>query len=147
MSRTYSQLMFHVVFSTKERQPIIDVTWSPALYRYIGGIVERHGGLLMQAGGVEDHVHLLLNLRPSKAPSDVIGKLKASSSGWLNTHHAEGFQWQAGYGVFSVSASKVEAVQKYILDQPHHHASQSFNDELRWLLQQHDIDWDERYLS
>src|SRR4051812_9816189 len=99
MPQTYSQLHFHIVFSTKHRTPSIDVAWRERLWQYLGGIVNGEGGIPLQVGGVADHVHLLVTLLPRLTVSTFVQKVKAGSSGWVHERFpiAE-FWWQAGYG-------------------------------------------------
>ena len=147
MSHTYSKILLHAVFSTKQRRPLIDDAWSDRLYSYIGGIVRENGANLLRAGGVSDHVHLLLETKTSHAPSDLLRLIKTNSSGWLHDEHlSPGFAWQTGYGIFSVSRSQQDAVVAYIDGQAEHHRQQSFQDELRALLKRHGIEFDEQYL-
>jgi len=99
-------------------------------------------------GGVADHVHLLFQLGRTITVANVIGKIKTTSCLWIGQTHAapSEFRWQAGYAVFSVSQSNVEAVRAYIRNQPEHHRKQSFQDELREFLRRHETEWDERYV-
>jgi len=105
MPRSYTNLIYHIVFSTKNRQPLITLEREERLYEYIGGIIRGLGGILLIINGVEDHVHILAKLRPDKALSDVLRELKAGSSGWMHEvfPDASEFSWQNGYGAFSVS--------------------------------------------
>ena len=106
------------------------------------GVVTREGGTSIQIGGVADHVHLFLSLKPNLAISEMVQKVKGSSSRWVSTEFEPAFQWQPGYGAFTVSPSKADAVVKYIQRQEHHHQNRTFDDEFRWLLQEHGIDPD-----
>src|SRR5215204_5282895 len=109
MPRSYTNLIYHIVFSTKNREPMITPEREERLYEYIGGIIRVLGGILLIINGVEDHVHILTKLRPDKALSDVLRELKASSSGWMHDLFPEAseFAWQNGYGAFTVSESQV----------------------------------------
>lgn len=150
MPRTYTQLLYHVVFSTKQRQRWIAPAIAPRLYAYIGGIVREHGGVLHAIGGIEDHVHLYLRWRQDSAVSDMLRTLKAPSSKWIHDTYPElrAFAWQDGYGAFTVGKSEEEGLKRYIAGQREHHASggEDFCAELRRLLDQHRIEYDERYL-
>ena len=109
MPHTYTSLKIHIVFSTKERRPLLDTTLEERLYPYLGGILREIGGGLMTASGADDHVHLLAYIPPTEALSDVIGRMKGSSSAWIHEtfpEHAR-FGWQRGFGAFSVSPSQV----------------------------------------
>ena len=148
MPQSYVNLLYHVVFSTKERTPLITEPYQPRLYEYIGGTIRGLGGVALEINGVEDHVHVLAKLRQDKALSDVLRDLKANASGWMHEVFPElkDFAWQNGYGAFTVSASQVEAVRHYIANQKVHHQKQSFEDEFVQLLKLHDIEFDEKYL-
>lgn len=148
MPNTYTNLLFHVVFSTKHRTPTIHPTFQDDLYAYIGGIVRGEGGTLLEIGGMPDHVHLLIKLKPSIAPSSILQIIKGKSSKWLNAEKIDqqDFYWQEGFAAFSVSESQVENVRHYIQNQEEHHRKLSFQDELRALLSKHGIEFDERYL-
>jgi REP element-mobilizing transposase RayT len=148
MPGTYSQILLHVVYSTKLREPWITPDLAERLYPYIGGIIRAERGVLYDIGGVADHVHLCLRWRPDESISNLMRTVKARSSGWvhdtfptLNT-----FAWQEGYSVFSVSKSQEPAVKKYIAGQAEHHKREDFKTELLRLLRAHEIEFDERYV-
>ena len=148
MGHSYTNLLYHIVFSTKERRPWLDNEISVRLYEYLGGAIRSEGGTSMGINGCADHVHLLAKLRQDKAVSDVLRTIKANSSGWI--HHtfadARGFGWQAGYGAFSVSQSQVDTVRRYIGNQQEHHTRLSFKEEFIALLEANEIEYDVRYL-
>ena len=148
MPGTYSQILLHVVFSTKLRQPHITTDIAERLYPYMGGIVRAEKGTLYDVGGVEDHVHMYLRWRPDAPISDLMRTVKARSSKWVHDTfpHLGKFAWQEGYGVFSVSKSQEEAVKKYIAGQAEHHRKEDFRSELLRLLRAHGIEFDERYV-
>ena len=148
MPKSYTNLLYHLVFSTRERKPIITAERQPRLYEYVGGIIRELGGIALAIGGVEDHLHLLAKLRPDKALSDVLRDLKANSSGWMHDvfPDAQDFSWQKGYGAFSVSTSLVPAVTAYINNQEEHHKKRSFRDEFIVMLRVNEIEFDERFL-
>ena len=137
-----------MVFSTKDRRPLITVDRQERLYAYIGGIIRGLGGISLGINGMEDHAHVLAKLRPDKALSDVLRDLKANSSGWMHDvfPEASDFSWQRGYGAFTVSSSQIGRVQRYIADQKVHHAAQTFEDEFVGLLIKNEIEFDPRYL-
>jgi REP element-mobilizing transposase RayT len=118
------------------------------LYEYIGGIIRGLGGILLIINGVEDHVHLLVKLRPDRAVSDVLRELKSNASGWMHKvfPDAGDFSWQNGYGAFSVSESQIAVIEKYIARQKVHHANRTFEDEFVDLLTVNRIEFDRRYL-
>ena len=146
MAQTYARLLFHVVFSTKHRAPLVADSWSHELYAYIGGIVRKRRGDLLAAGGIEDHVHLLIRGPASISVSDLVRDIKTNSSAWRHELGDDAFGWQSGYGAFTVSPSLVDKVAAYIGNQKEHHRTQSFHDEFRSLLQKHGFDLDERYM-
>ncbi len=148
MPGTYSQILLHVVFSTKQRQPWIAPAVSERLYPYIGGIIRSEKGVLYERGGVEDHVHLYLRWRTDKAISDLLRTVKTESSKWVHATfpHLRAFAWQEGYSVFSVRKSQEGAVKKYIAGQAAHHKKEGFKSELLRLLRKHEIEFDERYV-
>jgi putative transposase len=148
MSDSYTNLLYHIVFSTKDRRPLITDTYQPRLYDYIGGTIRGVGGISLALNGTEDHVHLLAKLRPDTALSDVLRDLKANASGWMHDVFPElkNFSWQRGYGAFTVSHSNVEEVRRYIAQQKEHHQKISFHDEFIQFLKANGIEYDERYL-
>ncbi|MCC6968601.1 MAG: IS200/IS605 family transposase [Phycisphaerales bacterium] len=148
MPGTYSQILLHIVFSTKARFPWITPDIAERLYPYIGGIVRAENGTLYDIGGVEDHVHLYLRWRPDAAVSDLMRTVKSRSSKWVHdTFPAlRDFAWQSGYSVFSVSKSQEGAVKRYIAGQAEHHGKEDFKSELLRLLRAHAIEIDESYV-
>ncbi len=148
MAGTYSDLLYHIVFSTKNRIPFIDDTLQSSLYDYIGGIVRGQNGTLVEIGGKSDHIHLLVRLRPVHCISDVARDVKSGASKWINEEKwkMRKFAWQDGYGVFTVSRSQAPRVQRYIQEQRRHHQGLDFKAELIWLLKKHEVEYDERYI-
>ena len=148
MSQSFTNLIFHIVFSTKNRQPLITDESKPRLYEYIGGILRNKGGILLAIGGMNDHIHVLAKLRPDESLSNVLRDLKANSSGWMHKVFPEikDFSWQNGYGAFTVSASQIEKVSQYIANQEKHHQTDSFREEFIKLLKTNAIEFDEKYL-
>jgi putative transposase len=148
MSDSYTNLLYHLVFSTKERRPLITPECEPRLYEYIGGTIRGLDGISLELNGTEDHVHVLAKLRPDRALSDVLRKLKANASGWMHDVFPEvkDFSWQRGYGAFTVSQSNVEEVRSYLRRQKEHHANISFRDEFIQFLKGNGIEYDERYV-
>lgn len=146
MPHTYSNLIFHIVFSTKERRPLITDELRERLYEYIGGTIRGLDGTLIEIGGIADHVHILLAVKPTVRLSDFMRELKSCSSKWANEIARSRFEWQTGYGAFTVSMSQIEVVRKYIRNQARHHAKMSFEDEFKKLLDLSGIDFDEKYL-
>ena len=148
MPGTHSQILLHLVFSTKHRKPWITADITARLYPYMGGIVRAEKGVLYDIGGVEDHVHLYLRWRPDANVSDLMRTVKARSSKWVHeTFPAlDAFAWQEGYSVFSVSKSQEEAVKKYIAGQVEHHKKEDFKLEFLRLLRAHGVDFEELYV-
>lgn len=148
MPGTYSQLLLHVVFSTKHREPWIVPEVAARLYPYMGGLVRAEKGVLYDIGGVEDHVHLYLRWRPDGAISDLMRTVKARSSKWVHDTFSDlaAFAWQEGYSVFSASKSQEESVKRYIAGQAEHHRQEDFKLELLRMLRAHGVDFDERYV-
>ena len=145
---SYSKLTYHVVFSTKYRRKTITDEISERLYEYVGGIVRNINGSLIEIGGIEDHVHLLVNLSPAKSVSDSIRDIKSNASKWLNElpEIRARFGWQKGYGAFTVSHSQIEIVRPYIRNQREHHRTKTFEEEFIELLRRHEIEFDRKYL-
>lgn len=148
MPGTYSQILLHIVFSTKYRVPLITPEIAPRLYAYMGGIVRAEKGVLFDIGGIADHVHMYLRWRTDETVANLMRAVKARSSAWVHETfpalHA--FAWQEGYAAFSVSKSQEPAVKNYIANQEAHHRTQDFKAELLQLLQRHGIPYDERYI-
>ncbi len=148
MAQSYVNLLYHIIFAAKDRQPVITETYQPRLYEYIGGIVRNKGGIALAVNGAADHVHLLAKLRQDEAVSDLLRDLKAHSSGWMHKIFPEQreFAWQNGYGAFTVSASQAAKVKRYIELQQAHHQKQTFKDEFIAFLRANEVEFDERYL-
>lgn len=148
MPGTYSQLLLHVVTSTKGRAPWISTAVAERLYPYIGGIVRAEKGVLYEIGGIEDHVHLYLRWRPDGSVSDLMRKVKSGSSKWTHETFPElrSFAWQEGYSVFSVSKSQEDALKRYIQGQAAHHKTEDFKSELLRILRTNGVEFDEKYV-
>lgn len=136
------------MFSTKHRHPLIQPIFQKRLYEYIGGIIRSQNGHLIEIGGIEDHIHLLANLSSVKAISDSIREIKANASKWSNElcDQKNRFEWQKGYGAFTVSYSQTESVRHYIQNQREHHQTKTFKEEYIEFLKLHDIAFENRYL-
>ena len=147
MSDTYSNLSVHLVFSTKDRMPLLTRDVRDHVFPYIGGIVKRQGGTIIAVGGMSDHVHIVARLPANVCVADFVRTVKSNSSKKTDEHvTGMKFGWQRGYGAFSVSQSALSAVVQYVRNQEQHHRHRSFQDELKILLTKHGIDYDERYL-
>lgn len=146
MGSTYTSLHYHIVFSTKERRPLIAANWRPRLHEYLGGTVRGLGGVAEAVGGVEDHVHILVGLKPTHCLADLMRELKKASSVWSADNQEQGFGWQDGYAAFSVSHSHRDAVRQYITAQEQHHRQVDFVAELKRLLEKNGVEYDPKYL-
>jgi REP element-mobilizing transposase RayT len=147
MPATYSRLLFHIVFATKNRDAWFDPDFRLRLHPFIGGCIRNAEGTALEVGGVADHVHILAGLRPTHRLADVVRDVKRASSEWIHTEtRRAAFAWQEGYSAFSVGPSELERVRAYIHDQDAHHRGTSFQDEVRRLLAESGIDYDERFL-
>lgn len=145
MAGTFSSLLLHIVFSTKHRSPLITPDLRPRMYKFMGGIVREEHGTLMEIGGVEDHVHLLVRWRPDETVAYLLRNVKARSSKWVNENRLASmrFYWQEGYSVFSVSRSQKDRVAGYINRQEEHHERYTYRQELLRMLKDHDVEFDE----
>jgi REP element-mobilizing transposase RayT len=144
---TYTNLNFHIVFSTKERRQLITAAIENELHKYIGGIVRNLEGDLLEANGMPDHIHLLVKLKPKFALSDIVRDIKASSSGWLSDRsRIYKFGWQDGFAAFTVSESQLARVAAYIRNQKNRHKRMTFKEEVIELLKKNRVEYDERYL-
>jgi len=148
MPSTYTNLLYHIVFSTKQRIPLITKELQEDLYRYVGGIIRGEGGVSIKIGGTADHIHILTKFKPAVSVSDMLAKIKANSSKWMNDEKMKlrKFGWQEGYAAFSVSESQMPAVVEYVRNQESHHRKQTFQEEFLALLDRHGIEYDPRYL-
>jgi REP element-mobilizing transposase RayT len=141
MSHTHAANFVHCVFSTKGRRDLIPAELQERLYAYLTGIADNLGFKILAAGGISNHVHLLIRLPPALSLAEAMQKLKANSSRWLGENGVQ-FEWQKGYGAFSVSPSLLKTVQEYIRNQPEHHRTRSFEEEFRALLERSGIAYD-----
>ena len=147
MPSTHLSLHFHVIFSTKDREPWLAKEWRDRLHAFLGGTAKALDVIPEAIGGVEDHVHLLLGFRATHAIAPVMREIKAASSRWI---HAEiglsRFAWQEGYGAFTVSPTHLQAVRNYIATQEEHHRAKSFQEEYVELLGKLGVSYDKRFL-
>jgi putative transposase len=145
MAHSYSNVLVHCIFSTKERRNIIPNELQENLSRYFIGIGKGHDIPVLCAGGTANHAHLLLALPATMPGAKAVQVLKPNSSRWLNEHGFD-FDWQEGYGAFSVSASNVPAVKEYIEHQAEHHAKHTFEDEFVSWLRKSGVEYDPQFL-
>ena len=148
MPQSFGSLYFHLIFSTKNRLPLLSDDIQPRLFEYLGGILRNQKGVLIAAGGIEDHVHLLVSLSRQASIADTLRDLKSNSSGWIHETFPELrlFAWQSGYGAFSVSFSAFKSVRRYLANQREHHQKRSFKEEFLEILKLHEMGYDERYV-
>ena len=149
MSQSLAKVYVHFVFSTKRRTPFLsDRALRLEMHRYLGGTCRKLDSPSICVGGVDDHVHLLVQLGRTWSVADFVKEIKQESSKWIKTKSASllEFHWQGGYGAFSVSPSRVEELRRYIENQEEHHRTESFQDEFRRLLRAYGIEFDERYV-
>ena len=148
MANTFTSLHYHVVFSTKNREPWLRPEIEQRVWAYLGGIARENEMKALIIGGFENHVHLLLGLPPAMAMSKTVQLIKGGSSIWIKDLQAglSGFGWQDGYAAFTVSKSLVPEVETYIRNQREHHRTKSFEEEYRAFLEKHEIAFTERYL-
>jgi len=147
MSSTHLSLYYHLIFSTHDRLRWIDKSWQERLGQYIGGIVRDIEGIAIEIGGDSDHTHILARLKANYSIADSLRIIKSGSSKWV--HESIGlraFQWQVGYGAFTVRSSDVETIRKYIGNQREHHRKKTFQEEYMELLHESGIEFDEKYL-
>ena len=148
MPSTYLSLHFHLVFSTKDRIPLIEQSWRSRLHEYLGGTVSALGGFPQGVGGIADHVHLLVGLKATHCLADVMRELKKSSSVWVHDEiGVQRFAWQEGYAAFTMSSSARPEVQSYIARQEVHHRNRTFREELVEMLEKARVEYDPRYLD
>ncbi len=148
MPQSFSAVYLHIVFSTKRREPFIRDELALRLYPYFGGIVTSTKGTLLCAGGMPDHVHLLVSMGRESTLADLLRELKANSSRWIHETFPElrSFAWQSGYAAFSVSFLRLDDVRRYIENQAEHHRTRTFQEEFVELLKRHNLVFDERYV-
>ena len=140
---SYTKLLYHIVYATKERRPFLAPSWRADMHDYLGGTVRGLKGNAVEIGGVENHVHLLTSIPPTISVSEFMSKLKANSSNWGKRRSGQTFAWQDGYSAFTVSESQIDGVRDYIRDQEDHHRERTFAEELQLLLKKHNIPYDE----
>ena len=144
---SFFKLHYHLVFSTKNRVACLDKDWRPQLWEYMGGTIRGLGGVPHGVGGWVDHIHVLFDLRPTHAIPDVVRELKKASTDHIRrTHGLSAFQWQEGYGIFSVGWRERDAIKDYIARQEEHHRKKTFKEELIGLLDEAGVEYDPKYV-
>jgi putative transposase len=148
MANTYTQIHIQAIFAVRNRDCVISPIWQPELYKYITGIVQNNKHKLLAINGMPDHLHLMIGLRPAQSISELLQDIKGSSSAWINQKRflKTRFSWQEGYGAFSYSKKELPNVIHYIMNQQQHHQKETFIKEYTSLLDEFEVDFDERYL-
>jgi len=148
MPQSLARLHVHLIFSTKDREPLLDDTVRDSLHRYMASVLKNLGCPAVLINSVADHVHILFELGRTVAVSTAVEEVKKTSSKWLKTQGDgfAGFAWQAGYGAFAVSESNIQAVREYVASQQEHHRKKSFQEEYRAFLERNRVVFDERYV-
>lgn len=148
MADTYSQITIHAVFVVKYRNNFITKDWRDKLHQYISGIITNLNAKSLAVGGWTDHVHILFGMPVTSSLSNFIGIVKANSSKWINEQGfvRDKFQWQSGYGAFSYAKSQRDILIRYIMNQEEHHRTKTFKEEYVNMLQEFEVDYDEKYL-
>ncbi|MBM4036511.1 MAG: IS200/IS605 family transposase [Planctomycetes bacterium] len=148
MPQSLSNILVHLVFSTKERRPLIRSPVEDELHRYLATVCDTAGCHAYRIGGTEDHVHILFRLARTMSVSAFVEEVKTATSKWIKTKGGgyEDFAWQNGYGAFSIGQSQKTTVERYIDDQKAHHKARDFKAEFRALLRRYEVEYDERYV-
>ena len=146
MASTLTNLLFHFVFSTKERTGLITDELESNLHPYICGVIRGERGDPIAIGGTKDHLHILARLPTTISISEMLRRIKGNSSKWVGDQYRLAFAWQRGYAAFSVSQSLAGKVRRYVQNQKEHHKKVSFQDELILLLDKHGVEYDQRYV-
>jgi REP element-mobilizing transposase RayT len=148
MSQSLSRILLHIVFSTKNREPWLDASIRPGTFAYLAEVGRETGCQIHLVGGMPDHVHMAVELSRTLTVSDFVKKVKTTSSVWIKKHgvNHSGFSWQAGYGVFSLGASQLPVLTRYIGRQEEHHRGKGFQEEFREFLAKYEVEFDERYV-
>jgi len=145
MGHTYSSTLIHVVFSTKDRRPLLNDEIRPDLWAYIGGIARKNGFKALAVGGIADHAHALLQLPTTIDIAKAVQCIKGDSSKWAHERIAD-FAWQQGFGAFSIGISQLDTTVAYSKNQEQHHRKVDFGQEFIAFLRKHKIEYDERYV-
>ncbi|MCP4399466.1 MAG: transposase [bacterium] len=146
MSQSLSCLIVHLIFSTKDRYPFLDAVMAPCVHAYMATVLRDMKSQAYRAGGTSDHIHIAATLPRTVCQSDLVKKVKITSSQWIKGQGVSSFAWQHGYGIFSVSKSDLDTVLQYIDDQEEHHRTKTFQEEFRAFLDKYQVEYDERYV-
>ena|SRR5947209_6872408 len=148
MPQSLSSILIHLIFSTKHREPYITKEVEPELHAYLAAVFRECHSPSLTINGTADHVHALFTLSRTVTVAEVVEEVKKRSSKWVKTKGGvyRSFQWQTGYGAFSIGQSNVAALKKYIAEQKEHHRRRTFEDEYRSFLEKYGVAYDERYV-
>ncbi len=146
MPQSLAKVNVHIVFTTKYGLELINEEIREELQAYIIGVLSNLKSYTYELYANPDHIHILCTISRTITMADLVSKIKTSSSKWIKSRGINNFYWQDGYGIFSVSASKISAVRKYIINQPKHHKEVYFKDEFRQFLKENGIEYDERFV-
>ena len=145
---SFRQILYHIVFCAHDRKNTLPVEYHEELYKYIWGIIKNRNGFLYRINGTENHIHILSDLHPTVALADFIKEIKTASNTWMKASgkYQNFSSWAAGYAALTYAYRDKEMIINYIKNQKEHHKKVSFEDELRALLEEHGIEWDEKYI-
>jgi REP element-mobilizing transposase RayT len=148
MPQSLSFVLVHLIFSTKDRLPVLNIEIRDELFAYLATIARNGGCECYRVGGISDHVHLALRLPRTRSVAEITEELKSTSSKWLKTKSPElaKFSWQRGYAAFSVGPTDLESLIEYVASQEEHHRKRSFQEEFRAFLKRYGVEFDERYV-
>ena len=142
MADVFSQIYIQIVFAVKNRQALIQPEWEERLYQYTTGVIQARGHKMLAIGGMPDHIHIFIGLKPVEALSDLVREIKTATNDFIKEHRLSPykFEWQAGYGAFSYSRSHLNAVCKYILNQKEHHKNRTFEEEFLKIVKDFEVE-------
>jgi len=148
MANTYSQSYFHLIFSPKNRQALIQKTWKNDLEKYITGIIQNNKHKLLAIGSMPDHIHIFIGYNLNHRIPDLVEEIKTSTNKWINNNRLSKFkfEWQKGYGAFTHSHSQLDVIIKYVLTQEKHHKKRTFKNEYLEILKRNDSKYNDDYL-
>lgn len=148
MANTYKKVYLHIVFAVKNREALLDKSWRSELFSYMSGILKKRGHYPLAVNGHKDHVHLLFDYSLKELPAELVRELKKASNQLINEHYVSNnlFNWQSGYGIFSVGWKEKDQMIQYIVNQEQHHESRSFKDEYLALLNAFNIEYKDEYV-
>ena len=148
MANTYTQCYFHLVFAVQHRNALINIEWKDNLEKYITGIVQNHRHKMLAIGSMSDHIHILIGYNLNHLIPDLVEEIKTSTNLWIRNNKLSKFKfdWQKGYGAFTISHSQIDNVIKYILGQEEHHNKKTFKDEYLEMLKNNEVLYKTEYL-